>query len=202
MKCINNSHKNKIFCRLQCSKIAVLFLCISFSTVSLTGCGKASYLLPYQDLSSKNSSFSSTATMMSADKADTFASNLCVVNDDVNVDAVDMSKATSAILFSLNDNKVLYAKNAHKSMYPASLTKVMTALVAMEKGSQDDVLTATPDCQVTESGAQVAGVQTGDTMTLDQALRIMLLYSANDVAVMIADKYGESIDGFADLMNQ
>lgn len=181
--------RNTFFLLLSC------MICIS----CLSGCGEAAYLIPY-NIDTTNSSFTITNTS-DADKAATFASDLCVANEDVNVDAVDMSNATAAGLFSIDDGEVLYAKNIHKSMYPASLTKVMTALLAMKYGSQDDVLTASSNVVITESGAQVAGIEPGDTMTLDQALRIMLLYSANDAAVMIAEQYGDSVDGFATMMN-
>ena len=84
---------------------------------------------------------------------------------------------------------MFYAKNVHEVLYPASLTKVLTALVALKNGNRDDVLTASSNVIITESGAQLCGLKPGDTMTLDQALRILLLYSANDVAIMIAEQY-------------
>ena len=71
-------------------------------------------------------------------------------------------------------------------MYPASLTKVMTALVALQNASPDTVLTATDSVKITESGAQLCGLKAGDTMTLDQALHILLMYSANDAAMLIS----------------
>ena len=206
MKCTNNNFlpiiRNNQKTKSVVKRLLTLSFCVLLLLSTLTGCAGTAILLPYTQLSQKNSAFSEKATTMSADKAAAFASDLCVVNDDVNVDKADLSSATVAGLFSLSDHQVLYAKNIHKSMYPASLTKVMTALVALKEGNQDDNLTATSDCMITESGAQVCGLVPGDTMTLDQALRIMLLYSANDVAVMIADQYGSTKEGFADLMNQ
>lgn len=132
-----------------------------------------------------------------------FAANLCVVTEDVTADAsADMSQSTAAVLFSINDNEVIYAKNAHQVLHPASLTKVMTALVALRYGSLDQVLTATSSVNITESGAQLCGLKVGDTMTLDQALRILLLYSANDAAMMIAEGVGGSVDNFVSMMNE
>jgi D-alanyl-D-alanine carboxypeptidase (penicillin-binding protein 5/6) len=64
------------------------------------------------------------------------------------------------------------------------------------------VLTATSNVNITESGAVKLGVSEGDTMTLEQALNALLLKSANDVAVMIAENVGGSVEGFADLMNE
>ena len=102
-------------------------------------------------------------------QAKTFASDLCVVSGDVmDEDAVDMAEAEAAALFDINDREVLYSKNAHERLYPASLTKVMTALVALQNASPDQVLTATDAVKITESGAQLCGLKAGDTMTLDQ----------------------------------
>ena len=87
-----------------------------------------------------------------------------------------MSQASAAVLFDVNNKKVLYSKNAHERLYPASLTKVMTALVALQNASPDTVLTATDSVKITESGAQLCGLKAGDTMTLDQALHILLIH--------------------------
>ena len=86
-------------------------------------------------------------------------------------------------------------------MQPASLTKVMTALVALQNCQPDQMLTATENVKITESGAQVAGIKAGDKMTLDQALHILLIESANDAAVLIAENVGGSVDGFTKMMN-
>jgi D-alanyl-D-alanine carboxypeptidase len=78
----------------------------------------------------------------------------------------------------------------------------MTALVALKNGSLDQVLTATSNVTITESGAQLCGLKPGDTMTLDQALRILLIYSANDAAMLIAEGIGGSVDNFVEMMNE
>lgn len=166
----------------------------------LTGCGNNHYALPY-DAYSANSSFTILEAAR-ADKAETFAADLCIANENYEESAVDMSEAQAAALFSLKDGQTLYAKNVHEVLYPASLTKIMTALVALKNGSQDDVLTASANVKITESGAQILGLKEGDTMTLDQALRILLLYSANDVAIMIAERYGGTTENFCEMMNQ
>ena len=88
-------------------------------------------------------------------------------------------------------------------MNPASLTKVMTALVALKYGKPDDVYVASENVKITESGAVLCGLKPGDKMTLDQALHILLMYSANDVAVLIAEGVtGGSVEDFVALMNQ
>lgn len=169
----------------------------------LTGCGGLSYDMAYvtdPDVSSFN-----VVSRQNTRVSEPFAANLCVVSGDVSVSggdaAVDMDLAEAAVLFDVNNSEVLYAKNAHEKLSPASLTKVMTALVALENGSLDQKLTATSNVLITEARAQLIGLKVGDTMTLDQALRVMLLYSANDVAMLVAEGIGGTVDNFIDMMN-
>ena len=131
-----------------------------------------------------------------------FAEDLCVVSSDINSVNVDMSNASAAGLFDVNGKRTLYAKNVHEKLYPASLTKVMTALIALEEGSNDMMLTASANVRNLESGAQVCGIKEGDKMTLDQALHLLLINSANDAAVMIAEGVAGSSDAFAEMMNK
>ena len=171
--------------------------------IVLSGCGSKKFDYAF-DVNNSQSAFR-FETSNDNDIADSFASDLAVVDGDIiageEVSTGENSYA-SAILVNADSNEVLYSKNANAQLYPASMTKVMTALVALENCDKDKILTADANCLISEDGAQVAGLQVGDTMTLDQALHILLIYSANDVAVMIADNIGGSIDGFADMMNE
>lgn len=186
--------KNKI-------KRVALGLVITLTAFSMSGCGKLEYSMAYST-DTKISAYNVVDTQ-SSEKLEPFAYDLCVVSGDIlDEENVDMSQATSAVLFDINDKEVLYSKNAHERLYPASLTKVMTALVALENASLDQVLTATSAVNITESGAQLCGLKPGDTMTLDQALRILLVYSANDVAMLIAENIGGTTDHFIEMMNE
>lgn len=168
---------------------------------SLTGCGSTVYDVAYTP-DSEISSFNVIAKT-SYETAVPFAAGLCIATGDVmNDETVDMSHATAAMLLDVNNSQVLYSKNAHERLYPASLTKVMTAVVALKYGSTDQVLTASNAVNITESGAQLCGLKAGDSMTLDQALHILLMYSANDVAMLIAENIGGSPEGFIEMMNQ
>lgn len=181
-------------------RLAALGLALLVS-VSLAGCGNLKYDMAYNP-DSEVSSFN-IISGKNTDTAESFAANLCVVTDNImNDEAVDMSEATAAVLFDVNGKEVLYSKNAHERLYPASLTKVMTALVALQNGSLDQVLTATDSVNITESGAQLCGLKSGDTMTLDQALHILLMYSANDVAMLIAENIGGTTEHFVEMMNE
>ena len=181
--------------------IAVLLCMVSVAACLLSGCGGLDYGMAY-DSDSDISSFN-VISRQDTRTAASFASGLCVVNDNVVDDEnVDMSQAEAALLLSLNDRQVIYSKNAHEVLYPASLTKVMTALVALRYGRLDQMLTATSAVNITEAGATLCGLKAGDTMTMDQALRILLVYSANDVANLIAEGVAGSVDRFVEMMNE
>ncbi len=76
----------------------------------------------------------------------------------------------AAALFDLTDREVLYSKDAFEKLYPASITKVMTALIAIKYGNLEDQVTVTEDAVITETGATLCGIQPGDTLTLEQLL--------------------------------
>lgn len=189
MKCTNK------FNRILCVGLAAIIM-----TASLAGCGTKEYTFAY-DRNRNNSSFS-VASHTQGETIDAFASGLCIVTGDVSGGTtVDMSQAEAAGLFDVTSGKVIYAKNVHEKLNPASLTKVLTALCALKYGNLDDVLTASENVYIGESGAVKLGIEAGDTMTMDQALHALLLKSSNDVAIMIAEHIGGSVEGFAEIMN-
>lgn len=98
---------------------------------------------------------------------------------------------------------VLASHDPDKQYAPASITKIMTAMVALDSGMALDTTITMPELP-TEGweGAQVAGFSAGSTATLEEMLEVMLVYSANDAAYAIAQAVGGSQQGFADLMNQ
>ena len=183
MKCINR--------RLSC------FIINSILLMSLSGCGTDKLDLAYER----------TATIQNAASqdglADPFASDLCVVSTD-RMDGTDVSiEAESAAgLFDVNHNEVIYAKNIHERLNPASLTKIMTALVAIKYGNTEDTIICSENVKITESGATLCGLKAGDRLTLNQALHALLIHSANDAAVAIAEHIGGSVEGFAAMMNE
>lgn len=190
MKCTNKHMKSGI------SFILCMILCIG-----LCGCGKQTYELPY-DANSSVSGFN-VIKSSSLDLVTPFAEDLCVVKEDVKTPGfADISDSASAILFSVNSAEVLYSQNAHEQLHPASLTKVLTALVALKHGTTDQVLVATNAIYVDEAGAQLCGLKPGDTMTLNQALYIALLNSANDAALLIAENIGGPVENFVKMMNE
>ncbi len=176
------------------SKHLILFISFIFLISSLTGCAG----LPYSAKYSVSSFGSNSKTNY---YYPTYASDLCVVNSEIG-DDLSFSEVVSAGLFDLAKKETLFAQNVNERIMPASLTKVMTAFVALKYGSLEQVLVAGDDVYVNESGAQKIGLKQGDRMTLDQALHILLIYSANDVANLIASNIGGSIPDFVEIMNK
>ncbi len=188
-------------CTNRLKQIITILICMALALTTLTGCGSKAYSFEY-DRGRNNSGFS-LAPHTAGDTADAFALGLCVTAKDVTEGTdVDMSAATAAGLFDITQKKVIYAKNVHEKLNPASLTKILTALCALENGNLEDVMTASANVRIDESGAVKLGVAEGDTMTLEQALHALLLKSSNDVAVLIAEHISGSVEGFAELMNE
>ncbi len=166
----------------------------------LCGCGKNNFAFQY----SKNHHTSSFNIISSSlpEKTETFASDICVVTEDILSDTFAVEEESAAALFDVNNHDVIYAKDANEMLYPASLTKVMTALVAIKHGNMDDILVASNAVKINESGATLIGLKNGDTMTLNQALHILLINSANDVANLIAENIAGDVDSFVQMMNE
>src|SRR5215470_9580583 len=118
---------------------------------------------------------------------------------------VSRAAAEAQILVDVDTGKVLAAENATQPWYPASITKIMTTYVtlrAVKEGriTLDKLLTVSHNA-ASQSPVKM-GFPPGTTVTVDNALKMLMVKSANDIAVVIAEGVGGSIEGFADLMNQ
>lgn len=110
--------------------------------------------------------------------------------------------AASAILVEVSTGRILYEKNSTKQMYPASVTKILTAIVVLENSKLDDIVTvhessisSVPDGYVT------CDLQDGEELSVKDLLYALLVKSANDAAYVLAEHIGGSIEGFAEMMN-
>ena len=109
----------------------------------------------------------------------------------------------TGVVMDLSTGEILYNKDMDKQMYPASITKVMTALLALEHASLDEQVTFTElGVRDVYSGSSNAGMQVGETLTMEQCLYVMMLKSANEVATQIGEYIAGSESGFAEMMNQ
>ncbi len=173
------------------------------SMLLLSGCGRQAVVMPY-DMASSNTAFILKEDANSAAFADPFALNLCVTGSGSKTagSSLNLGEVGAVALFDLNKAETLYARNAHAQMQPASLTKVMTALIALKRGNPDDIITASENVAIKESRASLCGLKAGDRLTLSQALYALLMQSANDAGVAIAEHIAGSVEEFADLMNE
>ena len=136
-----------------------------------------------------------------ADKSSTFAQDLCVIPDDV-VSQDSKVTAEAAAIFDLSNGTVLFAKNPFERMYPASITKTMTALVALKYGNLSDEITVTKNAVITEPGASLCGIKPGDKLTLEQLLYGLMLPSGNDAGEAIAEHIAGGTESFSKMMNE
>ena len=97
------------------------------------------------------------------------------------------SYSDAALLYEVNSGTMLYMKNADEPMYPSSLVKVMTALVAMEKGDLDEIVTVTASAlDAVPKSAMKVKLQEGEQLSLRDLLYCMIVGSGNDAATVIA----------------
>lgn len=106
----------------------------------------------------------------------------------------------TAVLIDVNTGTILAEKNADQKMYPASLTKIMTAILALEMGELSDVIEVDDDTPYEIAGSHIA-LEPGEILSLKDMLYALMLPSANDAALAIAKHYGGSEEEFVKLMN-
>ncbi|HKM33345.1 MAG TPA: D-alanyl-D-alanine carboxypeptidase family protein [Lachnospiraceae bacterium] len=111
--------------------------------------------------------------------------------------------AQSAILIDANSGAVLYAKNVHEKLYPASTTKLLTSLIATEQCTMDEVVTFSHDAvfDAPRDSSHIA-IDVGEELTMEQCLNAILIASANEVAFGVAEHIAGTWQDFAPIMNQ
>ena len=188
MRCINKKRQ-----------ITALLLAACLTASLTSGCGQTAQL---------TDAFSSDRPEYGIQSGDDnteipyFAKDLCVAEGDAEEIEADTSEAGASLFFNIDTKEVLYAKNIYERLYPASTTKLMTALVALKNGDLDAQTTVSQE-SVTfhESGVSTAKLKAGDVLTLRQLLYALLLPSANDAANVIAEQIAGSQDQFVAMMN-
>jgi D-alanyl-D-alanine carboxypeptidase len=110
--------------------------------------------------------------------------------------------STAAIVMEYSTNTILYAKNMDQSLYPGSAVKIMTCLLALENCDLADeiTMTATGVSGVTDGGANISS-QVGEIFTIEQCLNAIMIASANDIALQVAEYIGGTVEDFVQLMN-
>jgi D-alanyl-D-alanine carboxypeptidase len=111
--------------------------------------------------------------------------------------------AGAAVLMDVETGAVLYSKNADEQLYPASITKVMTALVTLEHCQLDEVMTYSSEAvNGIEVGSSTAYIPVGAQLTVEESLYAMMLASANEAASALAEYVSGSVSAFAEEMNE
>ncbi len=108
----------------------------------------------------------------------------------------------AAILMDNDTGKILYSKNENQKMYPASTTKIITAILTLENCNLDEVVTVSYDAAMSiPDGYSSAYLQIGEQLTVEQLLQLLLIHSANDAANVLAEYVGGSVESFVSMMN-
>ena len=114
------------------------------------------------------------------------------------------AKATPFIVLDAASGRVVLEQESTHRWYPASLTKLMTLYVALTAVREKRVTLDTPivvSMRAARMPASKMGFNPGSEVTLDNAMKMLMVKSANDIAVTIAEGLGGSVEGFADQMN-
>ena len=110
-------------------------------------------------------------------------------------------ESQSAVVMEESTGTILYQKNMDEQHYPASITKIMTAMIALENGNLQDKVIFSKDAVYKTEGSGIAR-DVGEEMTLEQCMYGMLLESANECAYAIAEHVGGTYEHFVDMMNE
>ncbi len=181
---------------MKCIDKIPIYCCILISAASvLTGCKAPEPIVAEYENKHYNRSLY---------EAHLYAEDLCVSSQDVQIEGfAGDSSLHAAALFDLDHQKVDYAYNMHARVYPASTTKVLTALTALNSCGIDEVVTVSSNGAASSfaADASVSGLREGDQLTMEALLNGLLLCSGNDSAVAIAEYVGGSTENFMAMMN-
>ncbi len=185
---------------MRCTNKLLSILLILTLTFSLCACGKVeectydTYETSYQYGITHSNSVSAS---------NLYSSNLCVAeNTNIGNDTVESQVASGAAVFNRTTGETLYSQNIYDKLYPASTTKILTALVAFKYANLDQTVTVSENACDQASDSSIANLKAGDQLTIRQLLYGLLLRSGNDAAIALAEGISGSVDAFVDLMNQ
>lgn len=110
-------------------------------------------------------------------------------------------QSPAVILMEMSTGTVLYEKNADEQHYPASITKIMTTLLALENSELDEIVTFSDEAIDNTEGSGISR-DYGEQMTMEQCLYAVMLSSANECAYAVAEHVGGTVDHFVEMMNE
>ena len=183
--------QKRIFARLG------WILMLAILCVNLSGCIQN----PFQITNSYESYYSSQEEK-ETEGLEGMAADLAVLDADHENTAGYQSSDYADLLINDSTNEVMKSYRCFERVYPASITKIMTALLVLENGNLDDEITLDHDIELNEDGAVVTTLSKGDTVTVNEAFHGLLVKSANDCAVILAEYIAGSEEKFVDMMNE
>lgn len=125
----------------------------------------------------------------------------CIITSDSS-SGVSVS-AEGVVLMDASSGSILYSKNADTKYFPASITKIVTTLVALEEGNLSDSITCNKDTlYAIEQGSSRIGLEPDEVISLEDALYFTMLASGNDAAAVAAEHVGGTLDNFVAMMNR
>lgn len=141
------------------------------------------------------------------DSSKYLSEDLCVIPKKKQSKKDTMMSAKASLIINDTTQTMLYSENIYKKRYPASITKILTALVTLKQVEQgmdlEEIVTISHEAaNITEYGAKLCGFQEGDQIKLKDLLYSFLIYSGNDAGIAIAEHISGSVEEFAKLMNQ
>lgn len=128
--------------------------------------------------------------------------NIVTEQEEVKEDVFEKITAPNLILANTDTGRILYERNADEKIYPASVTKLMTAIIVVEECKLSDMVTVSEKAvKSVPFGYVNANLRAGENLTIENLLNAMLIPSANDAANALAEHVGGSIENFAEKMN-
>lgn len=177
---------------LSCVIIIILILC---------GCQNSSdQFLSYED--TNTSEGYDIGNYLNTQSNDFFSKDLVTISTDDTSDSDPVLTSLATLSVNVTDKEVIYQNNVYEELFPASLTKLMTALVVLKNAELTDSVTISYNAShIQESGAKTCGFSEGDVLSLDSLLYCLLIYSGNDAGIAIAEHVGGSEESFIKMMN-
>lgn len=129
-----------------------------------------------------------------------YINKVCTLDGEICIDKYNPFGPSA--LIDITNNKIIHANNWNDRIYPASTTKIMTALLGLELGKLDDIVTVSKSIYNIDESSTVAGLCVGDKISFNNLLYAMMLPSGNDAAVMVAEYIAGNVDEFVNLMNK
>ena len=180
-----------------CLLSVIIVLCIVLAVLVFQNGRNMDLTCAFSDTQPQDTDISSTALL----KAEPFAADLCVSDGDVDNSAISLNGSEKGALFNVEKKQVMFGEQMFEKVYPASITKIMTAILAVKYGNMDDTVTITEEDITLEEGSQMVGFAAGDTVTMDELFHGLLVYSGNDCAMAIARHVGGTVEQFVEMMN-